>query len=196
MVLQEWWETSSPMWHRKLYDSTECLKLDLDTKEKKKYKCFYVNFLKKKINQPVPFCFSSKGNLELQTRAYPLLCILQLLYSFYWCSLNLSLRLTTWICTNTRRSYVSHGPRSVFCHAKEKRKKKSSASVKLFRVFFFFPDQWHYYCTTVNASGHWQAMGCGWLTCRQANFCPASRRPALLNCKKKKKKRTNNNCQA
>lgn len=32
-----------------LYDSTEHLKLDLDTnEEKKKYKCFYVNFLKKK----------------------------------------------------------------------------------------------------------------------------------------------------
>lgn len=122
-------------------------------KREKKIQVFLRELFKeKKINQPVPFCFSSHGNLELQTRAYPLLCILQLLYSFYWCSLNLSLRLTTWICTNRRWSYVSHGPRWVFCHAKEK--KKSSASVKLFRgfffsFFFFFPDQWHYYCTTV-----------------------------------------------
>lgn len=47
---------------------------------------FLRELFKEKINQPVPLCFSSKGNLELQTRAYPLLCILQLLYSFYWCS--------------------------------------------------------------------------------------------------------------
>lgn len=62
-----------------------------------------------------------------------------------------------------------------------KRKKKVQ---RLWNCFvFFFPDQWHYYCTTVNTSGRWERRGGG----RPGQgTLGQSQPPSLLNWKKKK----------
>lgn len=82
-----------------------------------------------------------KGNVgvtdsRLQTRAYPLLCILQLLYSLYWCSFNLSAlpRSGSLPGSAQTESEASHMGNDVFCHSNKDEKR--STSVKLF--FFFF----------------------------------------------------------
>ncbi len=80
---------------------------------------------------------------RLQNRAYPLFCILQLLYSLYWCSFNLSALLRSGSPPGSAQTEneASHMGNDVFCHSKKKKKNNlRSTSVKLFFSSFILTN--------------------------------------------------------
>lgn len=89
----------------------------------------FLHLMKKKNSVLCRFVHFT-GNREvtdsrLQNRACPLFCILQLLYSFYWCSFNLSALLHSGSLPGSAQteSEASHMGNDVFCHSKKKKKK-------------------------------------------------------------------------
>lgn len=118
-------------------DNTELLNLLL---EKLVFDVFTLN--EKKKNSVLCRFVHFTGNREvtdsrLQNRACPLFCILQLLYSFYWCSFNLSALLHSGSLPGSAQteSEASHMGNDVFCHSKKK-KKKNLRSKSVVSYFF------------------------------------------------------------
>lgn len=103
-------------------DNTEIFNLLL---EKLVFNVFTLNEKKKSV-----LCrfVHFKGKVEvtdsrLQNRVYPLFCILQFLYSLYWCSFNLSALLNSGSLPGSAQteSEASHMGNDVFCHLKKKK---------------------------------------------------------------------------
>lgn len=137
MVLQDDEKHHSPCGTTTL-DKMELFNLFLE-----KIVLMFLHLLKK--NNSVLYRFVHfKGNVgvtdsRLQNRVNPLFCILQLLYSLYWCSFNLSALLRSGSLPDSAQteSEARHMGNDVFFHSKKRKRKKKKLKINVCETSFF-----------------------------------------------------------